>query len=201
MTDVDTGPAPQDLARRVLNILIHPRAEWEVIDKEPATVGGIFAHYICPLALIPPVAQALGSIIFGRQALGIPYHPPLLATVTGAVAGYLLTLAAILVIALIIEALAPALGGQRNRVQALKVAAYSATPAWILGVIGVLPFLSMLWLVALYGIFLLHLGLPRLMKSSGDKALIYTTVVIVSVLVMVILVGSLVAPLIALMGG
>ena len=50
----------------------------------------------------------------------------------------------VLILAFIIDALAPTFGAQKNRSQALKVAVYSYTPAWIAGVLNILPALGVL---------------------------------------------------------
>ena len=83
------------------------------------------------------------------------------------------------VLGLIIDALAPKFGGEKNSAQALKVAVYSFTPGWAVGVVRILPSLGILaGLASLYGIYLLYLGLPRLMKSPQEKAVVYTLVVV-----------------------
>src|SRR5262249_4682007 len=88
------------------------------------------------------------------------------------------------VISVIINALAPTFGGQQNSSQALKVAVYAYTPAWVAGVLNIVPMLGLLGLLAaLYGLYLLYLGLPRLMKCPQDKAIGYTVVVVVCAIV------------------
>jgi hypothetical protein len=76
------------------------------------------------------------------------------------------------------------------------VAVYSYTPAWIAGVLNILPALGILGILAgLYGIYLLYLGLPFLMKAPQDKAAGYTAVVVVCAIVLSIVamsVGALV---------
>ncbi len=72
----------------------------------------------------------------------------------------------------------------------MKVAVYSYTPAWIAGVLQIFPPLSVLGVLAgLYGIYLLYLGLPHLMKAPQDKAVGYTAVVVVCAIVLTIVLG------------
>jgi len=101
----------------------------------------------------------------------------------------------VFVLALIIDALAPTFGGQKNPIQALKVAAYSATAAWVAGIFGLIPALGFLGLLGLYSLYLLFLGLPILMKAPEDKAMGYTLVVIVAAIVLGYLVSALTARL------
>ena len=76
-------------------------------------------------------------------------------------------------------ALAPTVGATKNRVQALKVAAYSLTASWLVCVIGLIPSLSMLWILGLYSLYLLWIGLPKLMKVPADKVIGYVVASIV----------------------
>ena len=67
----------------------------------------------------------------------------------------------IFVLSLIINALAPTFGAQKNSAQAMKVAVYAYTPGWLAGVFNIIPLLGILGIIAgLYGIYLLYLGLP-----------------------------------------
>jgi hypothetical protein len=74
----------------------------------------------------------------------------------------------------------------------LKVAVYSYTPAWIAGALRIVPLLGIFAIfAALYGLYLLFLGLPRLMKCPEDKALGYTAVVVVCAIVLSVVVASI----------
>ena len=179
------------LADRVKKILLNPKEEWQVIDQEPATVAGLYSGYIVPLAAIGPIAQAIGSSVFGISMpfMAATYRTPIGTAITGAIVGYVLTLVGVYVLALIIDALAPTFNGQKNQVQALKVAAYSSTASWVAGVFALVPGLRILTILGLYSLYLLYTGLPVLMKAPQDKAMGYTAVVIVAAIVLFMLVA------------
>src|SRR3546814_8308964 len=85
------------------------------------------------------------------------------------------------VLAWIINALAPTFEATRNPVQAMKVAAYSATAAWVAGVFQIVPSLGWIGaILGLYSLYLLYLGLPILMKAPAAKAMAYTLATIVA---------------------
>ena len=180
------------LVDRVKRILLSPRTEWEVIDAEQTTPAALYAGYIAPLAAIGPVAQLIGYTVFG---IPIPfmgtYRVPFFSALTGAIVGYLLSLAATYVLALIIDALAPTFNGQRSQIQALKLAAYSSTAAWVAGIFMLIPALAILTIVGLYSLYLLYLGLPTLMKAPPEKALPYTGVTVLAAIVLFMIVGML----------
>jgi hypothetical protein len=178
------------LVDRVKNILLNPRQEWEVIDGEAATVGSLYTGYILPLAAITPVCQAIGYSVFGiRLPFVGTWRTPIGSAVTTAVVTYVLTLVGVYLLGLIIDNLAPTFGGTRNSVQALKVATYSYTAAWVAGVFALIPGLRILTILGMYSLFLLYLGLPVLMKSPKEKAIAYTAVVIIVGIVISVVIG------------
>lgn len=180
-----------DLVSRVKGILLTPKAEWAVIDTEPATVGSLYKGYIVPLAAIPAVAWFVGFSLIGGSMLGVTFRWPIDIGLEQAVARFVLALIGVYVLALIIDALAPNFGGQKNQIQALKVAAYSSTASWVAGIFLVLPALSILGILGLYSFYLLYLGLPVLMKSPPDKAVAYTVVVIVCAIVLFVVIRQI----------
>ncbi len=102
----------------------------------------------------------------------------------------MLVLAGVWVLAVIIDMLATSFGGTPNRMQALKVAAYSMTAAWIAEIFVILPALAILSIAGLYSIYLLYLGLPVLMKAPADKAGAYTVVVVLVGIVVFMLIQA-----------
>jgi len=113
----------------------------------------------------------------------------LFSSLTSGVVSYILTLVGVYVLALIIDALAPTFSAEKNINQAFKVAAYSYTPGWVLGVLLIIPPLSPLMILGLYGLYLLYLGLPVLMKAPQEKSLGYTVAVVVAAIVIFVVIG------------
>jgi sterol desaturase/sphingolipid hydroxylase (fatty acid hydroxylase superfamily) len=105
---------------------------------------------------------------------------------------YVMAFVGVWALSFIVDALAPQFGGQRDSLRALKVVAYSYTPAWVAGVLHVLPSLGVLGLVAgLYGLYIMYLGLPVLMRCAQDKAIPYTAVVVVCAILVFLVLGAL----------
>lgn len=193
----NSSPA-SGIIQRAKDILSKPKETWPVIAAEPATTQSIYVPYVVALAAIGPVAQFIGGQVFGFTAFGVTYHPPIASALVSAILSYGLTLATVFLLALVIDGLAPNFGGQKNQVQALKVAAYSATASWVGGIFGLVPALGLIGaLLGLYGLYLLYLGLPVLMKAPQDKAIGYTAVVVIVAIVLFLIVGAVVASLTA----
>ncbi|UVO52745.1 Yip1 family protein [Sphingomonas sp. SUN039] len=202
MSDLGPGPAGNSLIGRVKNILLTPKTEWPRIDAEPSTIADIYKSHVIPLAAIGPVASLIGGQMFGHGAFGIVYRPTLLSSIVTALVGYALTLVMVYVMALVIEALAPQFGGTKNRLSAFKVAAYGATASWVAGIFGLMPMLGLLGIIGgLYSLYLIYLGLPVLMKAPEDKAVGYTAVVVLCLVVASLAVGLITAPVALLFGG
>ncbi|MCL2657950.1 MAG: YIP1 family protein [Betaproteobacteria bacterium] len=164
------------IIERVKNVLTTPKTEWPVIAAEPATASGLYKNYIVILAAIPAIVGFIKSSLIGHSILGITVRSSIGSGLAGAVVGYALSLALIYVMALIIEALAPTFGGEKNRLQALKTAAYAWTASWLANVGLLIPWLgALIVLVGIgYSIYLLYLALPVTMKSPPEKAAGYT---------------------------
>ncbi len=175
-----------DLKTRARNILLTPNTEWPVIAGESTSTGSLITGYVMPLAAIGAIAGFIGGSLVGTTIPFVgTYRAPVLAGLTTAVFVFVMAIVGVLILAFIIDALAPTFGAQKNSAQAIKVAVYSYTPAWIAGALQILPALGVLGILAgLYGIYLLYLGLPALMKAPQDKAVGYTAVVVVCAIVL-----------------
>ncbi len=183
------------LMDRAKNILLQPTKEWPVIDTEQASIAGLYTGYIIPLAAIGPLASLIGWSVFG---LRLPFvgsmKIPMSFGIRNAVIVYVLGLVGVFVLGLIIDALAPTFAGQKNQIQALKVAAYSYTAAWVGGIFNLIPSLAIIGLlISFYSLYLLYLGLPVLMKAPQEKAVGYTVVVIIVAIVLYLIIGVVVA--------
>ena len=180
-----------NVVERVKNICLAPSTEWPVIAAEPATAGGLVGGYAAPLIAIGAIAGFIGGSIIGGMILG---RTPFVAGITAACFIFVLQLVGVFVLSLIINALAPTFGGQKDSIQALKVAVYSYTPAWVAGILQIVPLLGLLAILGgLYGLYLLYLGLPPLMKAPQDKAVGYTVVVVVCAIVLSVVTSAVVA--------
>ena len=182
------------IVERIKAILTTPRTEWPAAAAEPATVQNLYAGYIAIVAALPIIAGFIKGSLIGAGAFGITVRTPIGMGIVGMVLHYVLALAIVYVVALIINALAPTFGGQKDMVQALKTVAYSWTASWIAGIAVIVPWLG--WLIAIagaiYAIYLLYLGLPHTMKCPPEKAGGYTAVSVIIAIVLSWIVGAIV---------
>lgn len=184
------GPAAQRQRRasplivRVTAMLFQPNDTWATIAGEFTTAGSIYKRYVLPLAAIPAVALTVGSILWGQATMFGRIRVPITTAVQSGITTYVLWLVAILLLALVINALASVFDGSPNQVQAVKVAAYAATAALLAGAFTVLPTGGWLRLLGLYSLYLLYTGLSPVMKVSRDRAAGYAVVVGIAAVIM-----------------
>jgi hypothetical protein len=186
------------LIERIKGILMSPAAEWDKIDAEPDTIGNIYSRYVFPLAAIPAVAGFIGSTMFGISALGFTYRPSIGSAATTAILQYAGALIGVYVLALVINALAPTFEATANRTQAFKVAAYSATASWVAGIFNLIPALSVIgMLLGLYSLYLVYLGLPKLMRAPEGKAVGYVVAAVVTMIVLVFAISLIISMIVS----
>lgn len=180
-----------NLIDRAKSILLQPRDTWPIIEAEQADVAGLYTRYLMVLAAIPAVCGFIGMSLIGVGAFGVSLRVPLLSGLVNMVVSYALSLVGVFVLGLIVDALAPTFGGQKNPIQALKLAVYASTAALLGGVFSLLPALAMLGLLAaLYSVYLLYTGLPVLMRNPPEKTVTYTVVVVLAAIVMGLVIGA-----------
>lgn len=166
---------------RIRNIVLKPKLEWPVIEAEPTSIPQLYTGYIMPLAALSAAMSFLRMSLIG---ISIPFagvvRTPIASGLMYAIIAFGFGLVGIFLFGLIVNALAPTFAGISDRRQALKVAAYTATPAWLGSVLALSPVLPTLlqWAAFFYGIYVLYLGLPVLMRSPRERALGYTATVV-----------------------
>jgi len=175
---------------RLKGILLQPGSTWKAIDGEFTKPAALYKGWVLPLALIGPICGALGTLVFGLS-FGVvgSYRVPVQTIATLAVVDYVLSVLGVFALSMVVSALAPTFGGQKNEVQALKLAAYASTPWFIAGVFQLLPQLALVGiLVSLYTVYLVFAGVPVLMKPAKDQAMGYAIVAVLGAVVVALII-------------
>lgn len=180
---------------RAKAILLSPKSEWSVIAGESTSVADLYKGYAIWLAAIPAIFTFLKMSVIGTSVMFAgTYRIGIGAGLTSMVLTYVLGLAMLYVLALIVDALAPSFGGQKNNIQAFKVVVYAYTASWIAGIAHIVPWLGILLMIAggIYSIYLMYLGLPHTMKCPPEKAAGYTAVIVIVAIVVGAVIGAVV---------
>jgi hypothetical protein len=151
-----------DIVERVKAILLTPKSEWLVIERESGEPAYLFTSYVAILAAIPAVCGFIGMSIVGVSLPVVgTIRVGIVSGIASAIVQYLLAFALVYVVGLIIDALAPTFNAQKDPPNALKLAVYSMTPAWLAGVFSLIPGLRALGVLGLYGLICCGSGCRR----------------------------------------
>jgi hypothetical protein len=178
-----------DLVSRAQGIILKPKEEWDKIKSESAKIVELFTSYAMILAAIPAVAQFIGMGLIGRRVPFIGWYRYNIGTaLIYAILTYVFTLVTVYVFGIVINALAPTFSSKVDAANAMKLAVYSMTPVWVAGVLHIIPFLSILVLLAsFYAFYVLYLGFNSpLMGTPKDKVVGY---LLVSIVIYIVLMG------------
>lgn len=181
-----------DIIERAKAITINPAATWPVIEAEKHDAKSLFVPYLLILAAIPAVCSFIGLSLVGMGGFGFSFRVPIASGLAMMVTTYVLSLVMTFVLGWIISALAPTFGGKSDLVQGLKLAVFASTPMMLAGVLNILPALSIVGLIAaLYGLYVMFLGLPVLMKNPQEKTIPYMVVLVIASIICAVVLFSL----------
>ena len=186
-----------DIVARAKGLIIRPWEEWQAIAGEAADTAGLFKGYVMPMAAIPAVASFIGLAVFGRMVLpGLPGFS-IGSLLAQALVTYLLGLAGVWIFGKLAQALAPRFGGSGEEMPAMKLAAYSPTAFWLAGAFTLVPPLAILGLLGLYSLYILYKGAPVVTRVPENRALVFTLALVLCAIAINLIIGFVVAPLLA----
>lgn len=180
------SPATRNVIDRAKNIITQPAKEWDVIALEQPNTSQIITGYVLPLAGAAAIAAFIGYgfVVSGVRISGIEWgiYQALTVLVTAFVS--------VFICAMVIDALAPSFGSEKNMGRSVQLVAYSFTPGWIGGLLAIYPPLAIIGgLFGLYGLYLMYIGLPKMKKTPQDKQVSYFVVSIITVIVIYFIMG------------
>jgi hypothetical protein len=184
------------LLNRVRDILLSPRTAWAKIKEDGQGFGQVLTGYAIPLAALPAIFGLLGYTLIGHRyafgpVVGVVRIPFVYALIW-AIVYFVLILVGLYVEGIVINALAPSFASKQNAVNAFKLAVYAYTPAFIAGILNIVPALGFLvFLISLYGIYLLYLGFPVMMETPKEKVAVYLIVTIVAMIIISLIIGAI----------
>ncbi|WP_026375297.1 Yip1 family protein [Aestuariibacter salexigens] len=179
-------------------IYTHPREEWHNIDTRHESYFYALSH-IAIIALIPAVCGYYSAAHIG-WSIGAGDLIKLTASsaMTMSIGMYFGLIAGVVALAIMIHELAKAFDATPTYTQSLELAAYTATPIFMVGFAALYPELWVLMTVGLigvsYSIYLLYSGVPILMHMPEEKGFIYSSSVVTCALILlvILMVGSVI---------
>lgn len=174
----------QSLADRVKGILFNPRSEWEIIRAEERSNKNLILYYVLPFAAIAAIISLL--VFWTSTPMGTDF------AVRIAVYKLISPIISVVVAAVVINELAETFDSLKDLNSAFKLVVYSYTPVLLIEIVTSISWaLGFLSILGLYGIYLLWIGLPVMMKTPEDKRLVYIIASVVVMLLVSLIVGAL----------
>lgn len=167
----------------VWGLLANPASEWQSIRDEPHSVATCFTSHVAILAAIPPVAGLIGATAVGWSVgAGAQTHLTFGSALTMAFAAYVAIMACIFVLGNAVHWMAKTYGSAPEKGLSFALAAYTATPLFLIGVVGLYPSLWLFMLVGLagigYSVYLLYTGVPVLMDISQEQGFVFSSAIL-----------------------
>jgi len=169
--------------QHIVGLFIDPMRQWEKIrDQHKSADGGSVAH-IFVLAAIPAISGYIGTTQVGwRIGVGEPIRITGESAFAIAIIYYLALLVGVFSIGWVIHLLGKAYEVEKPLSLCIALAAYAATPLFLIGLMEVYPVLWLNMLLGLpalaYTVYLLYSGLPIMMEISAERGFLYSSAVL-----------------------
>ncbi len=165
-----------------------PAAFFEHLKATETTQSDITKTTLVYLAAIPAVAGFIGRVVIGYNVPFVGYsHVSLFSGLISAVLMFVLAIIGVYVVSFIVNGLVGNFKGERSELNAFKLTAYSFAPLFVLGFFSLIPALTGLYILGLYGIYLFYIGAPVLLSIPEEKSLTFTVIVSLISIVITIL--------------
>ena len=167
----------------ILGMFLNPRAEWEKIRDQHCSVGTCMFGHVLLLGAIPPVSGYIGTTRIGweigaREAVKLTPSSGL----TIAVAYYFAMIVGVLTMGYMIHWMARTYNAAASLGDCVALAAYTATPLFLIGVMQLYPILWLNFLIGLpalaYSVYLLYTGVPILMRIEPERGFLFSSAVL-----------------------
>lgn len=172
-----------------VGLLAHPDREWESIRNDYESTSMLYLGHVLLLALIPAAAAFYGATQAGWQ-IGDGQLIRLTQSSGLQLCGlfYAAMLAGIYLLGRFIDFFAATYEVKDDKPRGIILAAYTATPVFLLGITAAYPNIwvnMMVGTIAVaYSVYLLYEGLPILMKIPADRGFMFASSVLTVGLVM-----------------
>jgi hypothetical protein len=169
--------------QHLIGLFTDPTREWEKIRDQQKNNSGSPAAHVFILALIPAISGYIGTTQVGwRIGVGEPIRITGDSAFSIAVIYYLALLVGIFSIGWVIHLLGKAYEVERPLPLCIALAAYTATPLFLIGIMQVYPVLWLNMLLGLpalaYTVYLLYSGLPVMMEIPVERGFLYSSAVL-----------------------
>ena len=178
------------ILNHIWGLYAHPKEVWHIIEKRHESLSYSLIH-ILTIALIPAICCYYSVAYIGWTiGVGDPIRISAPSAQIMSISMYFGLVFGVFALAYLIQWMAKTFDSKPDFVQALELAAYTATPLLMVGITALFP---VLWFVTLaglgalsYSIYLLYSGVPIMMNIPEEKGFIYSSSVVTCGLVLLV---------------
>ncbi|KXI22161.1 Yip1 family protein [Photobacterium sanguinicancri] len=174
----------------LFGLYAHPKQEWKTIDREHEGIGSSVSHILL-IALLPSAFAYISSVFIGwKIGVGEPLFLTPGSAMGMSVAMYFALVAGVFALAYLSYWMSHTFGSTPTYTQALELAAYTATPLFMVSIAAIYPhvwFLMVAGLIGIaYSVYLLYTGVPILMHIPEERGFIYASSIVTCGLVLLV---------------
>ena len=168
--------------QHTLGLFTDPARQWEKIRLQYESGSGSPIGHSLILALVPAISGYYGTTQVGwRIGVGDPIHITTDSAMAIAVIYYIALLVGVFSIGWVIHLLGKAYEVVKPLPLCVALAAYTATPLFLIGIMQVYPVLWLNLIIGLpalaYTVYLLYSGLPIMMQIPAERGFLYSSAV------------------------
>jgi len=169
--------------QHVWGLFVNPKREWQSIRDDECTVGKCYAFHVLFLAAIPAISGFIGTTQFGWQiGAGDPVKLTLQSAGLISVVYYFAMLVGVYSLGWMIHWMGATYDAEVPISQCVVLAAYTATPLFLIGLMELYPVLWVNMVVGIpalaYTVYLLYTGVPIMMGISEDRGFLFSSAVL-----------------------
>jgi len=169
--------------QHIIGLFTDPTTEWEKIREQQKSTDKRGVGFVFVLAAIPAISGYIGTTQVGwRIGVGDPIRITGDSAIYIAIIYYLALIVGVFTIGWVIHLLGKAYEVVKPLPLCIALAAYTATPLFLIGIMEVYPVLWLNMLLGLpalaYTVYLLYSGLPIMMEIPAERGFLYSSAVL-----------------------
>lgn len=169
--------------KHIWGLFSNPENEWQAIRDDHCTIGKCYAFHVLILAAIPAVSSFIGTVYVGWQIGAgdavtlVPGNAFMMSMLF-----YIAMLVGVYSLGWMIHWMSGTYDAAQPLSQSVVLAAYTATPLFLIGIFMLYPILWLNLILGLpavaYTVYLLYTGVPVMMDISKEKGFLFSAAVL-----------------------
>ena len=169
--------------QHIIGLFSNPTNEWEKIREQQKSSDRSGVGFVFILAAIPAISGYIGTTQVGwRIGVGDPIRITGESAISIAIIYYLALIIGVFSIGWVIHLLGKAYEVEKPLPLCIALAAYTAMPLFLIGIMQVYPVLWLNMLLGLpvlaYTVYLLYSGLPIMMEIPAERGFLYSSAIL-----------------------